>query len=99
MFGWRLTRAKKPETPAEAVPERLSTTVQRLVIEVEELRLLVEQTWARQRKVEGAVHGMRGRDARWGKGPDGESIDDFRDRMVREGRLRPAAGVINDEEG
>lgn len=93
MFGWRLTRKKKPETPPEVVPERLSATVNRLVIEVEELRLMCEATWARQRKVEGAVHGMRGASRRWPQsGTDDESIEEFRDRMVREGRLQATRG-------
>lgn len=92
MWKWLLTGAKKRETPEEVPSERVSIRVARLEIEVEELRTLVEATWARQRKVEGAVHGARGASKRWPqRAGDDESFEEFRERMVREGRMRASA--------
>lgn len=100
MWFFGLTKAKKPESAPEPVPPRVQERVTRLEIEVEELRALVEATWARQRKVEGAVHGMRGKAARWpGRDEDGETFEEFRGRMTRQGLLRATTGAINDGEG
>jgi hypothetical protein len=68
--------------------------VQRLEIEVEDLVSKIEAVWARQRKVEGTVHGMRGANARHPSrlGNADESLEEFRDRMLREGRLTAAHG-------
>jgi len=92
MLKW-LTRKKKPEAAPPPDEPRLSARVSRLEIEVEDLRTLVEATWARQRKVEGAVHGMRGASRRHPQrdGVD-ETIEEFRERMLREGRLRAQSG-------
>jgi len=93
-FQW-LTKALRRGSKPEVVPEPLAKRVVRLEIELEELRALVEATWARQRKVEGAVHGMRGANARHPSrgGAADETIEEFRDRMIREGRLSAARGV------
>jgi len=66
--------------------------VQRLEIEVEDLVSKLEAVWARQRKVEGTVHGMRGANARHPSRIQNvdESLEEFRDRMLREGRLSAA---------
>jgi len=80
---WPFTRQKKSETPAEPENPRVSARVARLEIELEELRTLVEATWARQRKVEGAVHGMRGAARRWPQEASGqESFEQFREREL-----------------
>jgi hypothetical protein len=71
---------------------RTAKRIVRLENEIEELRTLVEATWARQRKVEGTVHGMRGANARHPSRLTHaeESLEEFRDRMLREGRLTAA---------
>jgi len=81
--------------PSESVCDpRTAKRIVRLEIELEQLREIVEATWARQRKVEGAVHGMRGANARHPSRLNNldESIDEFRERMAREGRLVAARG-------
>lgn len=92
MRKW-LTWLFKSETPPEAAQPSVAKRVVRLEIELEELRALVEATWARQRKVEGAVHGMRGASRRH---PQRDSVDEtleeFRERMIREGRMRAHHG-------
>jgi len=96
---WLLTRRRKPETPTPPEQPTLNKRVVRLEIEIEELRALVEATWARQRKVEGTVHGMRGANRRHpGRVPDDETIDEFRERMIREGRMCATKGATTDGE-
>lgn len=97
MLKWLLTLGKKPDPVPESVPESVREKVNRLEIDLEELRGLVQAVWARQRKVEGAVHGMRGASRRWpGRADtDDETLEEYRDRMVREGRMR-ATGGTND---
>lgn len=86
-----LTKTLGLDPPQEVCDPRTSKRIQRLEIEIEELRALVEATWARQRKVEGTVHGMRGASRRHPqRDAVDETIDEFRDRMLREGRLTAA---------
>jgi len=92
MRKW-LTRLFKRETAPAVVEPSVAKRVVRLEIELEELRALVEATWARQRKVEGAVHGMRGASRRHPqRDAVDETLEEFRDRMVREGRMRAQSG-------
>ena len=80
------------ETPKEPEPETLRKRVQRLEIDFAEQQERQEAVWARMRKVEGFVHGHRGADARHPqrlrRDHSEETIDEFRDRMAREGRLK-----------
>lgn len=83
-----LTLFRKPEPPPATEPAPMRKRVERLEIEVEELVSKLEAVWARQRKVEGTVHGMRGADRRHPQRVNQEeTLDEFRDRMRREGRL------------
>lgn len=97
MLSKLLTLFKKSETPPEPVPVPLQKRVVRLEIELEELRALVEATWARQRKVEGAVHGMRGASRRH-PSHEGETLDEFRARMIVNGRAAPSSETQNGEQ-
>ena len=97
MWKWLLTRAKKPETPAEAVPESVRERVTRLEIDLQEVQALCQAVWARQRKVEGAVHGARGAANRWpGSTAGDETLDQYRDRMAASGRLGHLPRGVND---
>jgi len=86
---WLLTLFQKREAPPAPEPPQLRKRVERLEIEVEELVSKLEAVWARQRKVEGTVHGMRGANARHPSRVQdiNETLEEFRDRMSREGRL------------
>lgn len=85
-----LTLFRKPEPPREPEPPAVRKRVERLEIEVEELVSKLEAVWARQRKVEGTVHGMRGANARHPSRVAGqvETLEEFRDRMLAQGRIR-----------
>jgi len=89
-----LTVFRAPDPPPAPEPPGVRKRVERLEIEVEELVSKLEAVWARQRKVEGTVHGMRGANARHPSrlGNADESLEDFRDRMLREGRLLTSRG-------
>lgn len=88
-----LTKVFRREASPEVCDPRTSKRIARLEIEIEEVRSLVEATWARQRKVEGTVHGMRGASRRHPQRELGdETLEEFRDRMAREGRLSVARG-------
>lgn len=90
MRTWLLTWLLGRDSADMVCDPRTAKRIVRLEMEVEELRALVEQTWARQRKVEGTVHGMRGANARHPSriSAADETLQEFRDRMLREGRLR-----------
>lgn len=92
MRNWLLTWLNGGEPPKEVCDPRTAKRIVRLEMELEELRSLVEATWARQRKVEGTVHGMRGANARHPSrlSSADETLQEFRDRMQREGLLRAA---------
>lgn len=89
-----LTLFRPADTPPTPEPPRMQQRVQRLEIEVEDLVSKLEAVWARQRKVEGTVHGMRGANARHPSrlANADESLEEFRDRMAREGRLVASRG-------
>jgi len=98
-----LTWLFRRDPPAQPEPLRHGQRIARLEIELEDQRTLLDAIWARQRKVEGAVHGMRGASSRWpgrGKGDTAdESLEDFRDRMRREGRMGPTVTTeVSNEE-
>lgn len=95
MFKWLLTMVRKPEPQREPEPPTLRKRVERLEIDLEEAVSKLEAVWARQRKVEGAVHGMRGANARHPSRLDQveETLEQYRDRMAAEGRLPVARGA------
>ena len=97
LFRWRKGPAK-PDEAVELVLARDAKRITRLEIEVEELRTLIEATWSRQRRVEGAVHGMRGGGRPAANRGSDESFDEFRDRMLREGRVRGVPTGENNRE-
>lgn len=91
MLKWLLTSFRRVDPPSAPEPAPLRKRVERLEIEIEELVSKLEAVWARQRKVEGTVHGMRGADRRHPQRVNGEeTLQEFRDRMAREGRLSAA---------
>jgi len=67
--------------------------VSRLEIDVEVLRDEIEALKGAHRKLCGAVYGRLGADARHpqraGRVGEDETLDEFRERMRREGRMRP----------
>jgi len=98
MLHTLLTWFRKPEPPREPEPPVLRKRVERLEIELEECVSKLEAVWARQRKVEGTVHGMRGADRRHPQRVNGEeTLDEYRDRMAREGRLRASGETSHGE--
>jgi hypothetical protein len=97
MKNWLLTAVRRLVPTPKPTDEPLRARVVRLEIEAEELRSLVQAVWARQRKVEGTVHGMRGANNRWPSRVNNseESLEEYRDRMQREGRLGGARAGEN----
>lgn len=94
MRNWLLTWLLGCDPKDSVCDPRTAKRIVRLETELEELREIVEATWARQRKVEGTVHGMRGANARHPSRLSGldETLEEYRDRMLREGRLTAARG-------
>jgi len=94
MRKWLLTLILGVDPRESVCDPRTAKRISRLEIETEELRTIVEATWARQRKVEGTVHGMRGANARHPSriGSAQETLEEYRERMLREGRLVASRG-------
>lgn len=88
MLKWVLTRLFGPDPRELRWAKAMQERVQRIEIAIGEQHALLQAVWSRQRKVEGAVHGMRGAKNRWHKSADNETLDEFRERMAREGLLR-----------
>jgi len=89
-----LTLFRRPDPPAAPPAPRIEARVSRLEIEIEDLVSKLEAVWARQRKVEGTVHGMRGANARHPSRLNNldETLEQYRERMLREGRLVASRG-------
>lgn len=94
MLKYLLTLLRNRDPHSQAKEVSLAKRVLRLEMEMEELRTMVEATWARQRKVEGTVHGMRGANARHPSRLSGatETLEEFRERMISEGRIHAHHG-------
>lgn len=91
MLRWLLTRSKKRDPQPEQEPPTVRARVQRLEITLSELEEYVEQLRGQHAKLRSAFYGHIGAEARNklrpGGDPSTETLDEFRERMRREGRL------------
>lgn len=91
VLKWLLQGRKKRDPEPEQVPPSVRARVQRLEIDLGELTEYVEQLRAHHAKLRQSFYGHIGAEnrnkVRRGAHSDDETLDEFRERMRREGRL------------
>lgn len=101
MLKWLLTLFAKRDRAPEQVPPSIRERVHRLEIALEELTDYVDQQRAHHAKLRQAFYGHIGAEnrnkLRGGSHSSDETLEEFRERMRREGRLGARAENINGE--
>ena len=98
MFGWSLTRKRKSETPLSQEGPSPVQRLRRLEIEIATIREDLDLQTMAQKKLTGRVAGLIGvparqrlREADTGNHGGTETLEEYRERMRREGRLSAVA--------
>lgn len=100
VFRWLLTRKRASEPPPDQVPASVRERVHRLEMDLQELTERFQLHQVAYQRFQGKVFGHLGapaRDAVRGSRSSTESLDEYRDRMLRSGRLVPQSENHNGE--
>jgi len=81
---WPFTKRNKSETPFRSLNKQDRELMERLVIENGALAARQDALWARMRRLEGSIHGLRGggRPPR-GRDTSDETFEEFRARVLK----------------